>query len=232
MNDFSLINPLLDTDFIALLHTIINGLIKLSIPIAVIMLIWAAVLYMTSAGSNQIQKATKALTWTVVGFGVLLISSGVVAIIQDFLGGGQVCTTIEAPPVQGECNEGYLCQRSTFDPAKGICVIYDENVPSTLTELIGKLTDLSGWMLAFAIVGGVIMIIVSGIAYVFSRGDPAQAGKALKILMYSIIGVAIAALAWAIINIVSHFLTGNPIFALTNNHLSQRITIYHNISPI
>lgn len=212
MNDLSLVNPLVGNgDFISLLHTIINGLIKLAIPVAVVMLIWAGVLYMTSAGSNQIQKATKALTWTVIGFGVLLISSGVIAIIQDFLGGGQACAFVN-PPAQSDCQIGYLCQQSTFDPAKGICVIHQEGVPSTLTELIEKLTDLSGWMFAFGLIGGIIMIIVSGFSYVFSRGDPAQAGKALKILIYSIIGIAITMLAWAIINIVSNFLTGNPIF--------------------
>lgn len=207
---YKLINPLINGDFIDLLHTIINGLIKLAIPVAVIMLIWAGVLYMISAGSDKVKQATNALKWTVVGFTVLLLSSGVIAIIQNFLGGGEQCTNFG---VQDTCQNLYLCQRSTFDPGKGICVIHDEGVPSTLTELIEKLTDFSGWMFAFALAGGVIMIIVSGLSYVFARGEPAQAGKALKILIYSIVGIAIAALAWSIINIVSHFLTGKTIFA-------------------
>lgn len=210
MDAYSLINPLTADNLIELLHDIINGLIRLAIPVAIIMLIWAAVLYMTSAGSNQIQKATKALIWTVVGFGVLLISSGIIAIIQDFLQAGLQCDLV-AGVEMGTCpTDDYICQ-DINNSGKGICIIPGEG-PTTFARLLELLTDLSGWMLAFTLAGGVVMIIISGASYVMARGDTGKAGKATQMLMYSIIGIAIAALAWAIVNIVSDFLTGDKIF--------------------
>lgn len=184
---FELVNPLTAENFIALLNTIINGLIQLAIPIAVIIIIWAGVLYMVSAGSDKIKMARKALIYAVLGFGILLISSGIVAIIQDFLG-------VSPPPLGGTL--------PTPTPLG----------PSTFEDVLTILTELSGWLFAFAVIAGVAMIIVAGLGYIFARGNAEQAGKALRILFYSVIGIAIVAGAWAIINIVSDFLTGEPIF--------------------
>lgn len=181
---FSLTNPLTVDNLIALLQVIITGLIRLSIPIAVILIIWAGVLYMTATGKpEQLKTATRALIWVILGFGILLIASGIVSIIQDFLG--------VTPPDPGVDTMG----------------------PSTLEELLKVLTDISGWLFTFAIIAGVAIIITAGLVYIFSGGNTERAGRALRILLYAIIGVAIAALAWAIINIISNFLTGNPIFA-------------------
>ncbi len=182
---FSLTNPLTADNLIALLYTIINGLIRLSIPIAVILIIWAAVLYMTATGKpEQLKTATRALIWVILGFGILLIASGIVAIIQDFLG-------VSGPMVSGQAPMG----------------------PSTLEALLEVLRDISGWLFSFAIIAGIAIIITAGLVYMFSGGSPERASRALRILLYAIIGVAIAVLAWSIINIVANFLTGKPIFA-------------------
>ncbi|MBI3335192.1 MAG: hypothetical protein HY001_01710 [Candidatus Portnoybacteria bacterium] len=210
---YTLANPLTAQNLIDLLNTIIDGLIRLAIPITVIIIIWAGVLYIISAGSDRIKTATNALTYAVLGFGIILISSGIIAIIQDFLGAGQQCTG--ASGTQGSCAAGYLCDDPDGD-GTGICVIQGQG-PSTFEQLIKVLTDLSGWLFAFAIIAGVAMIIVSGFAYIFARGDTSRAGRALQILLYSIIGVAVAALAWSIINIVANFLTGKQIFATLFN---------------
>lgn len=180
---FSLTNPLTANNLIDLLHTIINGLIRLSIPIAVILIIWAGVLYMTATGKpEQLKTATRALIWVILGFGILLIASGIVAIIQDFLG-------VTGPTV-GPTPMG----------------------PSTLEALLAVLRDISGWLFSFAIIAGVAIIITAGLVYLFSGGSPERAGRALRVLLYAVIGVAVAVLAWSIINIIANFLTGKPIF--------------------
>jgi hypothetical protein len=48
----------------------------------------------------------------------------------------------------------------------------------------------------------IIMIIISGIRWTTSRGDPNSVTKARQILMYSIVGLVIAASAFAIFNFV------------------------------
>lgn len=205
---YTLANPLTAQNFIDLLNTIIDGLIRLAIPITVIIIIWAGVLYIISAGSDRTKTATKALTYAVLGFGIILISSGIIAIIQDFLGAGQKCSGPFGE--QDGCPTGYICSNPSGGTT-GICEIAGEG-PSTFEELLQVFTDISGWLFAFALVAGVAMIIVSGLAYIFARGDATRAGRALQILFYSIIGVAVAALAWSIINIVANFLTGKQIF--------------------
>lgn len=48
----------------------------------------------------------------------------------------------------------------------------------------------------------VIMIIVGGIRYVISNGDSAQITAAKNTILYAVIGLAIAVLAYAIVNFV------------------------------
>ena len=48
----------------------------------------------------------------------------------------------------------------------------------------------------------VIMIIYSGIRYVISRGNPEEVKNAKNTLLYAIIGLIIAIIAWALVNFV------------------------------
>lgn len=68
-----------------------------------------------------------------------------------------------------------------------------------LTDTLGTVINV----LLF-IVGAVavIMIIFSGIQYVASSGDPARIKKAKDTLIYSIVGLVVALLAFAVVNFV------------------------------
>ena len=48
----------------------------------------------------------------------------------------------------------------------------------------------------------VIMIILGGVQYTTSAGDPAKVTKAKNTIMYGVIGLVIALLAFAIVNFV------------------------------
>ena len=48
----------------------------------------------------------------------------------------------------------------------------------------------------------VVMIIVGGIQYALSAGDAGKMGKAKNTIMWSVVGLVIAILAWAIVNFV------------------------------
>ena len=46
------------------------------------------------------------------------------------------------------------------------------------------------------------MIIVAGVRYIFARGNAEATAKAKNMILYSVMGLAIAALAASIVNIV------------------------------
>jgi len=91
---------------------------------------------------------------------------------------------------------------SAIDPLGDIC---SDNPDSEVckskgdsaTELIGTLVNV----LLF-VVGAIatVMIIVAGIFYVISSGDAGKVAKAKNTLTYSIVGLVVAFLAYAIIN--------------------------------
>lgn len=54
--------------------------------VAVAMILWAAFLYMTSAGDdNKITQAKKTLVWAIIGIIVALAAYGIFAMIKSFL---------------------------------------------------------------------------------------------------------------------------------------------------
>ena len=53
-----------------------------------------------------------------------------------------------------------------------------------------------------AAIAAVIMIVISGVNYTMSRGDPNKVAKAKNTLIFSLIGLAIAVLAIAIVNFI------------------------------
>lgn len=66
------------------------------------------------------------------------------------------------------------------------------NISNTLIFLIGGIA--------------VIMIIIGGLRYVLSNGDPKGATDARNTILYSVIGLGVAISAYAIVNfVVAHF---------------------------
>ena len=71
---------------------------------------------------------------------------------------------------------------------------------------IGRVEDSSLYIInvALGIIGlvAVIFIIVGGVQYVTSAGDSGKAAKARNTILYSVIGLIVAILAFAIVNFV------------------------------
>lgn len=85
------------------------------------------------------------------------------------------------------------CSGSNADSI--ICKDKDEDVSSILKTVINAMLFLIGAV-------SIIMIILSGVWYVISRGDQNLIKRAKDTLMYSVIGLIIAILAAAIVNFV------------------------------
>lgn len=80
-------DPLGGKDFTDITKDIISWLVNIGISLAVIMIMYAGFLWMTSGGDEtKVTKARQTLIWSLVGLGVLIIGRGFVSILQELLG--------------------------------------------------------------------------------------------------------------------------------------------------
>ncbi len=76
------------SDIPTLIDTIATWLLGIGSTIAVIIVIWAAFLFMTSGGNQvKVTTARKTLWYAIIGITVLLLAKGVTTLIQNFLSG-------------------------------------------------------------------------------------------------------------------------------------------------
>lgn len=76
------------------------------------------------------------------------------------------------------------------------------NVAESKTSINDTITNVVNTLMFLVGAVAVIMIIVGGIRYVSSNGDPSKAQLAKNMIFYSVIGLAIAFLAYAIVSFV------------------------------
>lgn len=77
----------------------------------------------------------------------------------------------------------------------------DKKAPSVAVDIINVVLGVVG-------VVTVIIIIVAGIMYMTSTGDAAKTVRAKNALLYSVIGLVVSLLAFAIVNFVSKGIGG------------------------
>lgn len=94
------------------------------------------------------------------------------------------------PTTAGAAGDIYNCANN---PDSLICKDKDKSVTGIVKTAINWLLYITGAI-------AVVMIIYSGILYVMSGGDANNVTKAKNTLMYSIIGLVVASLAWSIVN--------------------------------
>ena len=61
---------------------------------------------------------------------------------------------------------------------------------------------LTNWLLGFVVMISVIALVWGGLNYIASAGDAQKADLSKKIIYYSLIGVIISGIAYAVINII------------------------------
>ncbi len=93
--------------------------------------------------------------------------------------------------------------RSGVDAARGV------GQPSDLFGAGGTFTTVVNVMLFLIGAIAVIMIIVGGLRYVLSGGDASNVTAAKNTILYAIVGVIVALLAYAVVNfVVTSFAAG------------------------
>lgn len=83
----------------------------------------------------------------------------------------------------------------------GSCV---ENDVATLKCIPVVLNNVIQAVLVFASIVAVVIVIVSGIRFIMSRGDPKKIQSAKASLAYALIGLAIVVLAFFAVNIIAY----------------------------
>jgi hypothetical protein len=86
------------------------------------------------------------------------------------------------------------------DPSTGIdggvsCAPAGISLSQGITNTVNTLLFIVG-------VASVIMIIVGGLRYIFSGGDPKNTSAAKDTILYAVIGIVVAILAYAIVNFI------------------------------
>lgn len=71
--------------------------------------------------------------------------------------------------------------------------------PTTVPIAIGKIVNLLLFIIGAV---AVIMIVIGGLRYVLSGGDPKNTTAAKDTILYAVVGVIVALLAYAIVNFV------------------------------
>ena len=74
--------------------------------------------------------------------------------------------------------------------------------PGANTDLMGNIQNILTAVFSIIGVVAVVMIILGGISYATSQGDPGKVKKGKDTILYGVIGLIVALLAFAIVNFV------------------------------
>ena len=159
--------------------SILNYIYWAALILALIMILIAAINYITSKGQeNKIKDATNALKYAIIGVVVALISWIIIKLIMMLFGVNAYLFNI------------VFAQQNTVD------------VTSTITQIFGRAEDVArtiGYALA------ILMAIIIGIIYITSRGGK-SIETANKAIIYLAVGIAIILLAGIVVDIVKFIL--------------------------
>jgi len=82
-----LVNPLTTDSFAELIADIAKWIFIFVVPIAVVMILIGAIMMMTSGGNPQrITTAKNIIIWTLIGFAVALLATGLIRFVATALG--------------------------------------------------------------------------------------------------------------------------------------------------
>ncbi|MBI2574040.1 MAG: hypothetical protein HYV78_01440 [Candidatus Wildermuthbacteria bacterium] len=86
-NKVALCNPLPSENFKELLDNITNFIFNVAIVLSPILVVYAGFLFLTAAGNpKQAVTARNVLLWTAIGFIVILLSKGLIKVLEGILG--------------------------------------------------------------------------------------------------------------------------------------------------
>lgn len=82
-------------------------------------------------------------------------------------------------------------------------------IPQLNTDIATIIQNVTNWVLVIAGSVAVLFLIIGGVRYIISAGNPTQAEAAKKTIIYALIGVVIIALSLVLVNLVIGILQGS-----------------------
>ena len=79
---------------------------------------------------------------------------------------------------------------------------------SSLDDFDNLVNKIVNWFSGFIIVIAVLFILVAAWTFLTAGGDPEKVTKARQMLIYSLVGIAVAVLAWSMVPLITNIL--NP----------------------
>lgn len=107
--------------------------------------------------------------------------------------------TVSPALAGGFCPDGHTTWDTDYAQD---CLSDDSGIKSDQTNLMGTLNTVINVVLGVIGFVAVAMIILGGISYTTSQGDTAKTTKARNTILYGVVGLVIALLAFAIVNFV------------------------------
>ncbi len=124
----------------------------------------------------------------------------VVAAVAMIAGLGSVATMSPAYAVQILCPGTSDTYADSLDKCTNLTdndggKINNNDLMKTINTIINVIIGIVGFV-------AVVMIIVGGISFITSQGDSAKVTKARNTILYGVVGLVVALLAFAIVNFV------------------------------
>lgn len=91
-------------------------------------------------------------------------------------------------------------------PTIGMAQQQQGGAPSV--NVIEALESVTNWLFAILLIVAVIFLIIAGFYFIFAQGDPDKVSKARSMVLWSLVGVAVAVLARGLVILVSQALSG------------------------
>jgi len=120
-----------------------------------------------------------------------------------FIGGAEFCSDLgdTNPDTSAEdlvCNADCTINDSMCSGGFGTPPA-PENVPDNFENAVINLTN---WILGFVAMIAVLAIILGGVTYIGSAGDETKATTGKRMVTYALIGLVIAGIAYALVNVI------------------------------
>lgn len=113
-------------------------------------------------------------------------------------------TVSAQPTVNQQKTEEELCKAAGNTYSNGVCTAPGKELTGSPSSFLNTFTNL---MLYIAGAVAVIVIIIGGIRYITSTGDAMRIKQAKDTILYGIVGLIIAIIAWALVNFIVRQLT-------------------------
>jgi hypothetical protein len=169
------------SDLLLIILVIVDDLLMVAGLVAVFFVIYAGIRYITSQGSPDVTaKAQSTIIYALIGLAIAVIAVPTVSYLGNRFATGNGGSTGIA---------GGSLNLSSLPNATGAA---NGSILQTVLQ------DL------FGVIGGLalIFLIIGGLRYIFSNGDPQNAASARGTIIYALVGLMVAIVAESIVALV------------------------------